>query len=305
MLKSFEDLAKDVEIFHNNVLASNELTDTLDHLTAQLKESTTSFEEKSQCLSDKMDAMPGEIDVKNNSQAQLIKDSLDTELSKTVEAIRATNQEYSDLVRETNEEYSNLIRETNEEYSAQVREAHQAQVELIRETHQSQADLLRETYQEHLNTIRENQAKHEQLIMEENQKHSEKMQKIEEALELSEIDFNDKLDQISTSISEGNTENLSAIRTSVEEQLGNILKELQEEREKYTAEVQTLKTSIETAEKDAEAKYTSFVQKLEEINASGLYSNTLDINRKLDSQKTLIIVMGVLSIIATLSRFFI
>ena len=294
MLKSFEDLAKDVEIFHNNVLASNELTDTLDHLTAQLKESTNSFEERSQTLTDKMDAMPGEIDVKNNSQVQLIKDSLDTELSKTVEQIRATNQEYSDLVRAT-----------NDEYSAQVREAHQAQVELIRETHQNQADLMRQAYEEHMNTLRENQAKHEQLIMDENQRHSEKMQKIEEALELSEIDFGDKLDQISTSISEGNTENLNAIRSSVEEQLGNILKELQEEREKYTAEVQTLKTSIETAEKDAEEKYTSFVQKLEEINASGLYSNTLDINRKLDSQKILIIVMGVLSIIATLSRFFI
>ena len=227
MLKSFEDLARDVEAFHNNVLASNELTQTLENAARQLKLSSDSFEEQSQGLSQKLRQVPAQIDAKNAAQAEEIRTSVLNEMSKTTQA-----------------------------------------------------------------------------ISQEQEKYAAKLDATQAALDQAAQGFGEKLDGICQGLNEANAGNLEAIKGSMEEELKKMEQEMQEEYGKFSEKLQSMTTDLNQSQKTLSDKYEEFLRKLDDMNAGGIYDRVGRLEQKADSQKTLIIVMGILSILAALSRVF-
>ena len=225
MLKSFEELAQDVEKFHNNVLVSNALTDSLDQITAQLKESSQSFGEQTAEIGKRLGEVPQQIDEKNTEQSEKIKASLGEEMSKTIQAIK-----------------------------------------------------------------------------DENEKYAQKLQDVQTAMSQNSEDFAKRLENISETIAANSAENLGATKGCVEEELQKAVSELKAEHEKYADQLKVVQQDVQKAEKALLEKCDEFQKLMDEINASGIYRMTNSIDQKLSSQKILIIVMGILSILAALSR---
>ena len=225
MLKSFEDLAKDVEAFHNNVLASNELTQTLENAARQLKLSSDSFEEQSQGLSQKLRQVPAQIDAKNAAQAEEIRTSVLNEMSRTVKSIDQAQEKYA-----------------------------------------------------------------------------EKLDATQEALNKTTQDFEEKLNGVCKDLGDTNAASLDAMKASFEEELHKMEQEMQEEYGKFNDKLQTMTDQLDQSRKALSDKYEEFLRKMDDINAAGIYDRVGRLEQKADSQKTLIIVMGILSILAALSR---
>ena len=83
MLGTIEELEKDLEQFHNNILSSNELYETMCKILGRLNEQTNKFEEKSDILIDNLKELPSIIENKNDANNLLIGETISKELDDT------------------------------------------------------------------------------------------------------------------------------------------------------------------------------------------------------------------------------
>ena len=141
-----------------------------------------------------------------------------------------------------------------------------------------------------------------QSIMDEHKKQAEKLQLVQDALQKSGDAFTERINGIADQIEEKNTQNLEATKGCVEEELQKAVAQLQEEQAKYSEQVRSIQESLQKSEKNLEEKYNAFLQQVEELNISGIYRNTIEMKNKLSSHTVLIVIMGILSILAALSR---
>ena len=71
MIDSLKDLERDIETFHNNILASNELNDLLQGVIGQARSSAELFEKSSNEMLAKLDVLPDSIGKSVGRQNQM------------------------------------------------------------------------------------------------------------------------------------------------------------------------------------------------------------------------------------------
>ena len=125
MLGTIEELEKDLEQFHNNILSSNELYETMCKILGRLNEQTNKFEEKSDILIDNLKELPSIIENKNDANNLLIGETISKELDDTLMEFSKKQNTYLeslDLVKRKLEISQFELKEKYKEFDEKIEE---------------------------------------------------------------------------------------------------------------------------------------------------------------------------------------
>lgn len=101
MLGPIEELEKDIERFQNNIAASSEMVELLQHMLEQLKAQNESFNSQSGALIARLDSVPKTINDANTASNVRIQSSVSTELENALRKMAAEQEKYSFLVEQS------------------------------------------------------------------------------------------------------------------------------------------------------------------------------------------------------------
>ena len=122
MLGTIEELEKDLEQFHNNILSSNELYETMCKILGRLNEQTNKFEEKSDILIDNLKELPSIIENKNDANNLLIGETISKELDDTLMEFSKKQNTYLESVKRKLEISQFELKEKYKEFDEKIEE---------------------------------------------------------------------------------------------------------------------------------------------------------------------------------------
>lgn len=113
MLGSIEELEKDIELFRNNVAASNELCALLEQVVSQIKQQNADFTRESAEVLSKLDGIPSSIDAANNASNAEIKKGVADEVEHAIHDFSAEQDKYVQMLEQVRQQIQLYTEQAN------------------------------------------------------------------------------------------------------------------------------------------------------------------------------------------------
>ncbi len=297
MIDSLKDLERDIETFHNNILASNELNDLLQGVIGQARSSAELFEKSSNEMLAKLDVLPDSIGKsvgrQNQMQEEILREDVNAAISTAVAGFTGAQEGYLDSLQK--------VRDDQTLFLARAEELPQEFSRLNRSHAEEVQREVNEGFQSHLAALKEEQDRYLKAVNSADADLTATRETVKSVTDR----FIEKAEAYPAQIEEKNNALREQLQGDVNEDISRAVAAFREEQAGYMAELKAVEDKLTATGRELEEKYSYLVDKMDEIRASGLLDLKADFDKRMGSQNLIIIVMGLLAIIATLSRFFI
>ena len=318
MLGTIEELEKDLEQFHNNILSSNELYETMCKILGRLNEQTNKFEEKSDILIDNLKELPSIIENKNDANNLLIGETISKELDDTLMEFSKKQNTYLeslDLVKRKLEISQFELKEKYKEFDEKIEEVFNNLNEIpaiIQLNDDKNNQIINEMVSKELDKNLINFSNEQKIYIDclETMKIEINSIKIslEEKYDKFDNSFNKSLNDLNTiplKIESINDNNNKVIESLIIEKLEDNLALFKKEQERYIESLNEVKHAIEENQNILNQKYIDFIKDLESMNLSNLSKQNEELKIQLNKKTNMLLILSILSIVLTLAGFFI
>ena len=286
MFTDIEQLEKEIQAFKKNILASNELIQTIESVVAATKKQNADYQTATSALQDKMDShTEGLKKVTADAIEQMLAESKKT----TGEVQGIANKTITELTASNKA----LLADTVAQFNA-----------------------AQKTYIEALETVKaaigQNTADNEKQLKE-----------ATEALRTAQKDYYDRLAQLETSIKEVHTQSLEAMKSAMDsateeqrkqlaatteelhKQLNAISEVIRAAQKEHLDRLTQIEEAVTASKNELEAKYAAFLEKLESTNVDQIFKVCQEMKKSVET-KLLLLTGGVgIAIILMIVSFFI
>ena len=318
MLGTIEELEKDLEQFHNNILSSNELYETMCKILGRLNEQTNKFEEKSDILIDNLKELPSIIENKNDANNLLIGETISKELDDTLMEFSKKQNTYLeslDLVKRKLEISQFELKEKYKEFDEKIEEVFNNLNEIpaiIQLNDDKNNQIINEMVSKELDKNLINFSNEQKIYIDclETMKIEINSIKIslEEKYDKFDNSLNKSLNDLNTiplKIESINENNNKVIESLIIEKLEDNLALFKKEQERYIESLNEVKHAIEENQNILNQKYIDFIKDLESMNLSNLSKQNEELKIQLNKKTNMLLILSILSIVLTLAGFFI
>ena len=318
MLGTIEELEKDLEQFHNNILSSNELYETMCKILGRLNEQTNKFEEKSDILIDNLKELPSIIENKNDANNLLIGETISKELDDTLMEFSKKQNTYLeslDLVKRKLEISQFELKEKYKEFDEKIEEVFNNLNEIpaiIQLNDDKNNQIINEMVSKELDKNLINFSNEQKIYIDclETMKIEINSIKIslEEKYDKFDNSLNKSLNDLNTiplKIKSINDNNNKVIESLIIEKLEDNLALFKKEQERYIESLNEVKHAIEENQNILNQKYIDFIKDLESMNLSNLSKQNEELKIQLNKKTNMLLILSILSIVLTLAGFFI
>ena len=318
MLGTIEELEKDLEQFHNNILSSNELYETMCKILGRLNEQTNKFEEKSDILIDNLKELPSIIENKNDANNLLIGETISKELDDTLMEFSKKQNTYIeslDLVKRKLEISQFELKEKYKEFDEKIEEVFNNLNEIpaiIQLNDDKNNQIINEMVSKELDKNLINFSNEQKIYIDclETMKIEINSIKIslEEKYDKFDNSLNKSLNDLNTiplKIESINDNNNKVIESLIIEKLEDNLALFKKEQERYIESLNEVKHAIEENQNILNQKYIDFIKDLESMNLSNLSKQNEELKIQLNKKTNMLLILSILSIVLTLAGFFI
>ncbi len=318
MLGTIEELEKDLEQFHNNILSSNELYETMCKILGRLNEQTNKFEEKSDILIDNLKELPSIIENKNDANNLLIGETISKELDDTLMEFSKKQNTYLeslDLVKRKLEISQFELKEKYKEFDEKIEEVFNNLNEIpaiIQLNDDKNNQIINEMVSKELDKNLINFSNEQKIYIDclETMKIEINSIKIslEEKYDKFDNSLNKSLNDLNTiplKIESINDNNNKVIESLIIEKLEDNLALFKKEQERYIESLNEVKHAIEENQNILNQKYIDFIKDLESMNLSNLSKQNEELKIQLNKKTNMLLILSILSIVLTLAGFFI
>ena len=318
MLGTIEELEKDLEQFHNNILSSNELYETMCKILGRLNEQTNKFEEKSDILIDNLKELPSIIENKNDANNLLIGETISKELDDTLMEFSKKQNTYLeslDLVKRKLEISQFELKEKYKEFDEKIEEVFNNLNEIpaiIQLNDYKNNQIINEMVSKELDKNLINFSNEQKIYIDclETMKIEINSIKIslEEKYDKFDNSLNKSLNDLNTiplKIESINDNNNKVIESLIIEKLEDNLALFKKEQERYIESLNEVKHAIEENQNILNQKYIDFIKDLESMNLSNLSKQNEELKIQLNKKTNMLLILSILSIVLTLAGFFI
>ena len=318
MLGTIEELEKELEQFHNNILSSNELYETMCKILGRLNEQTNKFEEKSDILIDNLKELPSIIENKNDANNLLIGETISKELDDTLMEFSKKQNTYLeslDLVKRKLEISQFELKEKYKEFDEKIEEVFNNLNEIpaiIQLNDDKNNQIINEMVSKELDKNLINFSNEQKIYIDclETMKIEINSIKIslEEKYDKFDNSLNKSLNDLNTiplKIESINDNNNKVIESLIIEKLEDNLALFKKEQERYIESLNEVKHAIEENQNILNQKYIDFIKDLESMNLSNLSKQNEELKIQLNKKTNMLLILSILSIVLTLAGFFI
>ena len=318
MLGTIEELEKDLEQFHNNILSSNELYETMCKILGRLNEQTNKFEEKSDILIDNLKELPSIIENNNDANNLLIGETISKELDDTLMEFSKKQNTYLeslDLVKRKLEISQFELKEKYKEFDEKIEEVFNNLNEIpaiIQLNDDKNNQIINEMVSKELDKNLINFSNEQKIYIDclETMKIEINSIKIslEEKYDKFDNSLNKSLNDLNTiplKIESINDNNNKVIESLIIEKLEDNLALFKKEQERYIESLNEVKHAIEENQNILNQKYIDFIKDLESMNLSNLSKQNEELKIQLNKKTNMLLILSILSIVLTLAGFFI
>ena len=318
MLGTIEELEKDLEQFHNNILSSNELYETMCKILGRLNEQTNKFEEKSDILIDNLKELPSIIENKNDANNLLIGETISKELDDTLMEFSKKQNTYLeslDLVKRKLEISQFELKEKYKEFDEKIEEVFNNLNEIpaiIQLNDDKNNQIINEMVSKELDKNLINFSNEQKIYIDCLETMKIEINSIKISLEEKYDKFDNSLNKslndlntIQLKIESINDNNNKVIESLIIEKLEDNLALFKKEQERYIESLNEVKHAIEENQNILNQKYIDFIKDLESMNLSNLSKQNEELKIQLNKKTNMLLILSILSIVLTLAGFFI
>ena len=317
MLGSIEELEKDIELFHNNVAASNELCALLEQVVSQIDQQNVDFNRESANVLSKLDGIPSSIDAANNANNAIIKKNVADEFKQAIYDFSTEQDKYVKQLEQVKQEIQLYI-----EQSKSQTETYSHNTALLT----SRVESVPAEF-DNVNRARNNELcesiKNElqgtlQSFTHEQEKYIQSLELVQEAFKAyidqsknNIQDFKTKADELSEMIERTSEQikndtraSLHDHRIAVDSDIEKRNWEFAETQQQYTAELQGIKDRLNSCEEQLLNKYKEFIQTLENTNLANIYEQNQKLQAEVNKRTNIIMVISAAAVVLGIAGLF-
>ena len=112
MLETIEELEREIDLFKQNIVSSNEMVDLLQNILNQIKAQNQLFDSQSNELMSKMEGIPEILEKANTDSNNIIQKDISKEIKKAVDSFSARQKIYIDTLEQVESQIKQFIEQS-------------------------------------------------------------------------------------------------------------------------------------------------------------------------------------------------
>ena len=291
MIGSVEELERDIELFQNNLAASNEMVDLLKKIVSELKDNEKKISEKSEKLLDRIGDSPEVIGKKvedvNAESRRLLIEQIKEIVSLFDNKIEKLTIESQKII-ESSDKTINRINDAPREIGSKVKEVNDECRELIL----SDTKAIVDSFDSKILKI------------------SEESQKIIDSTDTTNKKLSEAPEEIGNKVNEVNEKNRENIKVDLNEFIVKIdskIKEYNNSIEMLNGNLNNVVSSVSAVEEkneltqkqllDMEKNYEEILRRMDSMHIDKIYESNQSLGQTINSRSIIIMVFGIISIV--------
>jgi hypothetical protein len=310
MLGTIEDLEKEIEQFHNNIAASNELYTILKQIADSIEKQHSDFNAQTSELLVKVETLPETIENANAESNVKIKSGVESKLNEALQTFENEQGKYiSELavVKQRLQESLNHIKDIETSFISKSNKL-LSEIEMvpskILEDNTGANNALKDYIAMELSNALQKWEQVQNNYIKEISVVKQQLNETSNQIITQENSFVSKLDEIlaiienvPSRILDDNTRTNTVIKCEIDQILAERNRQFTEEQVRYISMVQSVQNEIKNCEVKLETKYNEFISKLEQMNISNLYEQNKQLKDELNKKITILTVIAIVSVI--------
>jgi hypothetical protein len=310
MLGTIEDLEKEIEQFHNNIAASNELYTILKQIADSIEKQHSDFNAQTSELLVKVETLPETIENANAESNVKIKSGVESKLNEALQTFENEQGKYiSELavVKQRLQESLNHIKDIETSFISKSNKL-LSEIEMvpskILEDNTGANNALKDYIAMELSNALQKWEQVQNNYIKEISVVKQQLNETSNQIITQENSFVSKLDEIlaiienvPSRILDDNTRTNTVIKCEIDQILAERNRQFTEEQVRYISMVQSVQNEIKNCEVKLETKYNEFIGKLEQMNISNLYEQNKQLKDELNKKITILTVIAIVSVI--------